>query len=84
MVGLASVESEFNVIAVDELAHHNLKDAVKLSGRAQFEYAHCDPQSLREGLKRYVRPGQRPLVVTDGVFPTGGEVPPLADYAPAS
>jgi 7-keto-8-aminopelargonate synthetase-like enzyme len=44
-------------------------------------YPHGDVQSLRDLLKTHVRAKQRPVIVTDGVFPTTGYVAPLADYA---
>lgn len=80
-VGLASLEQQYDLILVDESAHYSLIDAAKLSGRPYYVFAHCDPGSLGEGLKRHVRPKERPLVITDGAFATTGRIPPLADYA---
>ena len=50
-------------------------------GRPVVTFPHGDVQSLRDLLKTQVRPKQRPVIVTDGVFPTTGYVAPLADYA---
>lgn len=80
-VGLAGLEDPFDAVFLDEHAHYCLKDAVRLSGRPWFTFAHCDVQSLAEALKRHVDASQRPLVVTDGVFASSGRVPPLAEYA---
>ena len=80
-VGLAGLAGAFDLIALDESAHYSLRDAAKLCGVPTFTFAHCDVESLSDELKRKVVPGQRPLVVTDGVFPTSGEVAPLAEYA---
>lgn len=79
-VGFASLEGTYDLIAIDEAAHYNLIDAAKLSGRRTFTFAHCDGDSLADLLKQHVRPKQRPLVVTDGVFATTGRLPPLRDY----
>lgn len=80
-VGLASLHGSFDLCFLDEFAHYSLTDAAKLTGLPSFTFAHCDPDSLRSVLKREVRAGQRPLVITDGVFATWGRVPPLREYA---
>jgi len=82
-VGLARLDQSCDVLLLDESAHYNLKDAAKLTGLPAFEFAHCDPESLRDVLRQRVHARQRPWVVTDGVFATTGRVPPLADYAGA-
>lgn len=80
-VGLASLEEPFDLIVLDDSAHFNLQDAAKLSGRPIQVFAHCDVESLRDVLRRYLLPKQRPLLLTDGAFATTGRIPPLADYA---
>jgi 8-amino-7-oxononanoate synthase len=81
MIGLASLSDPFGLIAVDESAHYNLKDAATLSGLPIHVYAHCNVDDLREVLKREVGPGQRPVVLTDGAYATTGRIPPLVEYA---
>jgi 8-amino-7-oxononanoate synthase len=81
IVGLASLEGLFDLLALDESAHYSLRDAARICGLPTFTFAHCDVQSLDEALRSNVRPKQRPLIVTDGVFATTGRVAPLADYA---
>jgi 7-keto-8-aminopelargonate synthetase-like enzyme len=82
MVGLASLEGEFDVIVLDEYAHYNLKDAAQLLGLPCFTFTHCDASALADLLKREAQgKGRRPVVITDGVFATTGRLPPLADYA---
>jgi 8-amino-7-oxononanoate synthase len=83
MVGLASLSGSFDLIAVDERAHASLKDAAKLTGLPSFTYPHCDAGALSAALKQRIRPHERPVVVTDGVFPMTGRVPPLAEYVRA-
>jgi 8-amino-7-oxononanoate synthase len=79
-VGLACLAGSFDVLVRDEDAHYNLCDATKQCERPSFTFAHCDPESLAQVLKKHVRAGQRPLVVTDGAVATTGRIPPLADY----
>jgi glycine C-acetyltransferase len=42
-------------------------------------YRHCDAEDLARKLKRYVRPGDRILVVSDAVFSMDGDIAPLLD-----
>ena len=44
-------------------------------------FRHCDSVDLAGKLRRYLPPGARPLVVTDGVFADCGSVAPLDEYA---
>jgi 7-keto-8-aminopelargonate synthetase-like enzyme len=81
MVGLASIDAPFDVLLLDECAHFSLKDSARLTGLPAFTFAHCDVDALAEVLRLHVRSGQRPLVLTDGVFATTGRIPPLAAYA---
>jgi 7-keto-8-aminopelargonate synthetase-like enzyme len=80
-VGLASLEMPFDLLVLDESAHYSLKDAAKLSGLPSHTFAHCDVESLEAILRQHVHAGQRPLVMTDGVFATTGRIPPLSEYA---
>jgi glycine C-acetyltransferase len=42
-------------------------------------YRHCDAEDLARKLKRYARPGDRILVVSDAVFSMDGDIAPLPD-----
>jgi glycine C-acetyltransferase/8-amino-7-oxononanoate synthase len=43
-----------------------------------FKYR--DPQNLAEMIRRDLKPGERPLVLSDGVFQITGEIAPLDQY----
>jgi 7-keto-8-aminopelargonate synthetase-like enzyme len=79
-VGLASLGKPPDVVFLDEDAHYNLADAATQVGCRRVNFAHCNSEALREALRREVRAGERPVVLTDGVFATTGELAPLADY----
>jgi 8-amino-7-oxononanoate synthase len=79
-VGMTALEEKFDLIVIDELAHYNLRDAARQTGLPTYTFVHSDSGSLAEILKRHVGAGQRPLVMTDGVFTTG-HIPPLFEYA---
>jgi glycine C-acetyltransferase len=67
------------VILSDELNHASLIDAIRLSRPARkVIYKHSDMTGLREGLQS-CEPGQRKLIVTDGVFSMEGDLVRLPD-----
>ena len=74
----------FDRIFIDEAAHSSLFDSVKIlrSNASQpILFAHRNPEDLRTQLDLNLRPNQRPLVLTDGVFASQGEIAPLYEYA---
>lgn len=77
-VAVEAVRGRYDAIFIDELAHFNLLDAAKISGRPYSTFRHRDAGSLEHLVKR--TKGVRPLVLTDGVFATTGAIPPLRNY----
>lgn len=68
------------VVFVDERAHFCVRDAALATGRPVFPFRHRDPEALLKKLKKELRPGQRPLLLSDGVFPTFGHIAPVPEY----
>ncbi len=76
---IPSLTDERTVILSDELNHASIVDAVRLSRPARkVIFKHADLDDLRAGL-RSCEPGQRKLVVTDGVFSMEGDVARLPE-----
>jgi len=71
---------QFDVIFHDETAHYSIVDFVHATGTPVHTFAHRDPDDLARKLKAHLKPGQTPLVMTDGVFPVPGEIAPVPDY----
>ncbi len=73
----------FERIFIDEASHGSLFDAAgivrKEVGRA-VAFRHRDSADLKKKLDRSLRPNQRPLVLTDGVFSISGKIAPLGEY----
>jgi 8-amino-7-oxononanoate synthase len=67
-------------IFIDSSAHFSLWDAAQATGKPITPFHYRQPQALQEALKRELRPGERPLVVSDGIFPISGDIAPLPDY----
>ena len=72
-----------DAVFLDSTAHYSVCDAASLLGKPVFRFAHCDGADLRRQLASHLRPGERPLVMSDGVFPTFGEIAPVHEYLAA-
>jgi 7-keto-8-aminopelargonate synthetase-like enzyme len=79
MVATAALSHRFTSVFADQLVHSSLRDAV--AGLEQHVFRHLDAEDLARQLERHLRPHDRPLVVTDGVYSVLGEMPPLDEYA---
>jgi 8-amino-7-oxononanoate synthase len=77
---LAGLVDEFDLLAVDELAHYSVLEAARGSAKPVITFRHGDVADLGRQLRVTLKPGQRPFVLSDGVFPVLGEVAPVADY----
>ena len=70
----------FDHIFIDADAHFSLWDAARGSNKPLTVFHHLSPERLGEALKHDLVPGERPLVLSDGLFPISGEIAPLPDY----
>ena len=77
---LQGLSPQYDLIFVDEQSHYSVMDGAALARKPIVTFAHCNPQNLADQLNTHCLPGQRPLVITDGVFPTSGVIAPLRDY----
>ncbi len=69
--------AQFEHIFIDSCAHFSLWDAAQATNKPITPFRHRQAEHLSELLRRELRPGERPLVLSDGVFPISGEVAPL-------
>jgi 8-amino-7-oxononanoate synthase len=74
------LRDQFDVAFLDELAHYSVVEGLSLAQRPVFTFRHCDPDDLAAQLAAHLPAGQRPLVMSDGVFPSLGHVAPLPSY----
>ena len=70
----------FDHVFIDSSAHFSLWDAAHGTNLPITPFHHLSVQSLAELLQRELHPGERPLVLSDGVFPVSGEISPLPEY----
>ena len=78
-----ALRDDYDIAFVDSAAHYSLLDALRATGAPLVFFHHLDPDDLARQLAVHVRAGLRPLVMTDGVFPTTGALAPLCAYAAA-
>ena len=80
-VALEAVAGDFQRFFIDGSAHSSLAaPAARLSREAVVPFRHADPEDLARELKARLQPGEKPLVLTDGVVPVDGGMPPLKAY----
>ena len=72
----------FDAMFVDETAHWSITDFMYALQKPVYTFAHGDPEDLSRKLKANLGAGQRPLVASDGIFPTFGKIAPVQAYFP--
>jgi 8-amino-7-oxononanoate synthase len=70
----------FDVILLDERAHYSVYDFAWALRKPVFTFAHADPEDLHKRLKESVKAGEKPLLMSDGIFPTFGMLAPIPEY----
>jgi 8-amino-7-oxononanoate synthase len=82
-VAMGGLRSSFDLVMFDEWAHFSLQDAIQASGIKSCAFRHSDADDLSRKLTMHLRPKDRPLVVSDGMYSTFGEIAPLEEFAQA-
>ncbi|QOF69028.1 pyridoxal phosphate-dependent aminotransferase family protein [Aminobacter sp. SR38] len=83
MVLLQGLREDFDLVFIDAATHYSTRDAIPTLGKPVHEFRHGDANDLAEQLALHVGVGQRPAVLTDGVFPSSGRLAPLNDFRQA-
>ena len=77
---LQGLSRQYDVIFADKNSHYSVFDAAAIAQKPLKTFNHRDVEDLESQLRTGLKPRQRPLVISDGVFPVTGEVAPLQDY----
>ncbi len=82
MAGLRALHEagKFDVIFIDEHSHFSAFDAALATGAPTHKIAHMAPDDLESKLKTYLRPGQKPLMLSDSIFPALGQIAPVPEF----
>lgn len=70
----------FDVVFMDEVSHYSNEYAAKLCGKPIYKFSHLDYVDLEEKISKNLTSGQKPLIITDGIFPIFGKVAPIQKY----
>ncbi|MCX7975115.1 MAG: pyridoxal phosphate-dependent aminotransferase family protein, partial [Candidatus Aminicenantes bacterium] len=72
----------YEKIYMDELAHFSIRDAVYSARKPVLTFRHRDPEDLKKKIRAELKANERPLVITDGLFPIFGSLAPVEAYLP--
>jgi 8-amino-7-oxononanoate synthase len=81
IIFLQAASKYHDIFFLDEISHSSIVDAVKQSGNPMIYFRHMDADNLEKKMRNHLKPGNMPLITTDGVFAARGDIPPLSDYA---
>ena len=73
------IQEGFDLILLDEFSHYSNWNAAFSVEKPVYTFHHPNIEDLKR-LKEQVKPGQKPLVISDGVFPVFGEIAPIEIY----
>ena len=80
---LQGLRGEYDQIFVNEAAHASVWSGARAAGVPVTSFRHLAADDLASQCRARLQPGQRPLVISDGVFPISGEIAPVPAYAEA-
>ena len=80
---LQGLRGDYDRVFMDDASHFSVRDGVQVTGVPNTPFRHLDPDDLAAQLRIQLRPGERPLVISDGVFPISGEIAPAPAYVQA-
>lgn len=69
-----ALKGQYSIVLADSQAHPSILDGIPGDMALKF-YEHCNPGHLEDSLKRNKK--DRPLIITDGIFPLTGEIAPV-------
>ncbi len=78
-----ALKGRIGAIFIDETAHFSIRDAVYSALKPVYTFKHRDPEDLAAVLKKSLKAGDVPLVMSDGVFPTFGLIAPAPEFLKA-
>lgn len=79
LIALATLRRKLAVVFFDELCHFSLRDGIAASGLRSHPFRHLDANDLEAQLVKHLRRNERPVIATDGMFSTFGQIAPLRD-----
>jgi 8-amino-7-oxononanoate synthase len=78
---LQGLRNDYDTIFVDAASHYSVYDAIRALGKETIKFSHLDSGDMAAKLSAHASKARRPVIVTDGVFPSTGAIAPLDEYA---
>ncbi len=70
----------YDHIFIDKATHYSGYEGARSTGKPVTPFQHRDPEALAAACQQVLKPGQRPLVLSDGLFPVSGAIAPAHEY----
>jgi 8-amino-7-oxononanoate synthase len=83
VVLLQGLRGQYEHIFVDSASHFSVWDGARTAGLPVTPFRHLDEEDLAARCQAELKPRERPLLLSDGVFPVSGEIAPLPGYLSA-
>ncbi len=82
LAGLQALQKlkPFDVIFIDENAHYSNQSGAMATGKKIIPFRHLNVEDLKNKIKTYLGKNQKPLIITDGLFPIWGTIAPIPEY----
>ncbi len=77
---LQGLRPDYDRVFIDEASHYSAWDGARTAGAPLVPFHHRDPEDLERQLKTHLLPRERPLVISDGVFPISGAIAPALAF----
>ncbi len=72
--------NEIDAVFIDENAHYCNLDGANSINKPVFSFTHLSVEDLMLKIENNLKPGQQPLIVSDGIFPLFGNIAPVEKY----
>ncbi|NOU58350.1 aminotransferase class I/II-fold pyridoxal phosphate-dependent enzyme [Marinifilum caeruleilacunae] len=82
MAGIQALKAmkKFDVIFMDEVVHYCNEEAALTTGLPIYRFKSRDAEDLENQIKTHLKGNERPLIVSDGMFPVWAWMAPIPEY----
>lgn len=82
MAGIQALKAmkKFDVVYIDEVVHYCNKEAVMTAGVPVFTFESRNAADLEKQIITTLKANEKPLIVSDGMFPVWAVMAPIPDY----
>ena len=70
----------YDVLFIDEEAHYSNTSGALATGKKVVPFRHLNPDDLVTKIRKTLKINEKPLIVSDGLFPIQAEIAPIPEY----